>query len=138
MTITTLQEGDAPLTGDRQAPVAAVMVFDASPRMAYRRENRTRLQQAQEMADAVVREMPFDSEVAVMDSRGIRPVFSQDLSAARKALERCRSHRCPALARPTPEIGPATARTKPTETPRNLPLYRSGGRRLGMAGVDRT
>ena len=88
MTITTLQEGDAPLTGDRQAPVAAVMVFDASPRMAYRRENRTRLQQAQEMADAVVRDMPFDSEVAVMDSRGIRPVFSQDLSAARKALER--------------------------------------------------
>ncbi len=86
--ITTLQESDAPLTGDRQAPVAAIILFDASPRMTYRRENRTRLQQAQEMADFVVRALPFDSEVAVMDSRGIRPVFSQDLSSARKALER--------------------------------------------------
>jgi hypothetical protein len=88
MVITTLGESDAPLAGDRQAPVAAVMVFDASPRMTYRRENRTRLQQAQEMADSVVRELPLDSEVAVLDSRGIRPLFSQDLSAARKALER--------------------------------------------------
>ncbi|MHB8863700.1 MAG: BatA domain-containing protein [Pirellulaceae bacterium] len=86
--ITTLRQSDASLMGDRQAPVAVVMLFDSSPRMLYRRDNLTRLQQAQEMADWVVRELPFDSQVAVLDSRAIAPVFSLDLAAARKTIER--------------------------------------------------
>ncbi|MHB8969186.1 MAG: BatA domain-containing protein [Pirellulaceae bacterium] len=88
MLIGTLRQSDASLIGDRQAPVAVVMLVDSSPRMLYRRENLTRLEQAQEMADGVVRELPPDSQVAVLDSRAIAPVFSLDLSAARKAIDR--------------------------------------------------
>ncbi len=86
--IGTLRQSDASLIGDRQAPVAVVMLFDSSPRMLYRRDNSTRLEQAQEMAEGVVRELPPDSQIAVLDSRAIAPVFSLDLSAALKALER--------------------------------------------------
>ena len=88
MLIGTLRQSDASLIGDRQAPVAAVMVFDASPRMQYRRENRTRLEQAQTIADSVVRQLPADSQIAVVDSRAIAPVFSLDLAAARKTIQR--------------------------------------------------
>ena len=88
MLIGTLRQSDASLIGDRQAPVAVVMLFDSSPRMLYRRDNSTRLEQAQEMAEGVVRELPPDSQIAVLDSRAIAPVFSLDLSAALKALER--------------------------------------------------
>jgi len=90
MLIGTLRQSDASLIGDRQTPVAAVMVFDSSPRMQYRHENRTRLEQAQTMADSVVRQLPPDSQIAVLDSRAIAPVFSLDLAAARKTIERVR------------------------------------------------
>ncbi len=51
MLIGTLRESEGSLIGDREAPVAAIMVIDSSPRMQYRHENLTRLEQAQEMAD---------------------------------------------------------------------------------------
>lgn len=86
--VTTLRDQDASLVGDRQAPVAAVMVFDASPRMQYREANQTRLERAQALADQVVRQLPPDSQVAVLDSRAIAPAFAFDLAAARKTIER--------------------------------------------------
>ncbi len=88
MLVGTVRDGEAPLIGDRQAPVAAVMLFDSSPRMQYRHANQTRLEQAQALADSVVRHLPTDSQVAVLDSRAIAPVFSVDLAAARKTIER--------------------------------------------------
>ena len=88
MLIGTLRESKGSLIGDREAPVAAIMVIDSSPRMQYRHENLTRLEQAQEMADAMVRQLPADSRVAVLDSRAITPVFSIDLAAARKTIQR--------------------------------------------------
>ncbi len=88
MLVGTLREHDGSLIGDREAPVAAVMLIDSSPRMQYRHENLTRLEQAQEMADWMVRQLPADSRVAVLDSRAITPVFSIDLAAARKTIQR--------------------------------------------------
>jgi hypothetical protein len=95
MLIGTLRQSDASLIGDRQAPVAAVMLLDSSPRMQYRRENLTRLEQAQAMADSVVRQLPPDSQIAVLDSRAIAPLFSLDLSAARKTIQRVRTTGAP-------------------------------------------
>jgi hypothetical protein len=95
MLISTLRQSDASLLGDREAPVAAVMVIDSSPRMQYRRENQTRLEQAQTLADSVVRQLPADSQVAVLDSRAITPVFSLDLSAARKTIARVQTTGAP-------------------------------------------
>ncbi len=88
MLVGTLREHDGSLIGDREAPVAAVMLIDSSPRMQYRHENLTRLEQTQEMADWMVRQLPADSRVAVLDSRAITPVFSIDLAAARKTIQR--------------------------------------------------
>ncbi len=93
--IGTLQDSDASLIGDREAPVAAVMVFDSSPRMLYRKENLTRLEKAQEVADWMVRQLPPRSRVAVLDSRAISPVFSIDLGAARKTIQRVKTTGAP-------------------------------------------
>jgi hypothetical protein len=74
--------------GDQEAPVAAAVVIDTSPRMAYRHENRTRLEQAQETALWLLPQIPPESEVAVLDSRPGPAVFNVDRAAARSALER--------------------------------------------------
>ncbi len=95
MLIGTLGKSDSSLIGDREAPVAAVMVLDSSPRMQYRRKNLTRLEQAQETADWMIRQLPPESRVAVLDSRAITPVFSIDLSAARKTVRRVKSTGAP-------------------------------------------
>lgn len=95
MVAVTWRQSDVSLIGDREAPVAAVMVFDSSPRMQYQHENRSRLEQAQQMADWLVRQLPPDSQVAVLDSRGIAPVFSVDLAAARKTVERVKTTGAP-------------------------------------------
>lgn len=95
MLVGTLRESDASLIGNREAPVAAVMVFDSSPRMLYRHENLSRLEQAQETADWMIRQLPPESRVAVLDSRAIRPVFSIDLGTARKTVQRVKSTGAP-------------------------------------------
>ena len=81
--------GRTPLNLGRQAaPVAAVLVFDTSPRMAYRHENKTRLEQAGEIARWLIGQLPLDSEVAVLDSQTRSALFSLDASAAAQAAER--------------------------------------------------
>jgi hypothetical protein len=79
-----------PVLGDQEAPVAAVVAIDTSPRMEYRHDNHPRLQVAQETALWVVRQLPADSEVAVVDSRSGTPAFAVDRSAAEKGIERLR------------------------------------------------
>ncbi len=88
MLITTLSAAGPRIIGDREAPVASVMIFDSSPRMAYHHENRTRLEQAQQTANWLVGRLPPDSKVAVIDSRAITPVFSIDISSARDMIRR--------------------------------------------------
>ncbi|MEX2173240.1 MAG: BatA domain-containing protein [Pirellulaceae bacterium] len=91
--------GGSPVLGDQEAPVAAVLVVDTSPRMEYRQDNKTRLELAQETAQWLVRQLPADSEVAVVDSRSSGGAFAVDRAAATKMIERLR----------------------PTGTPRKLP-----------------
>jgi hypothetical protein len=74
--------------GDREAPVSAVLVFDASPRMQYRFENRTRLEVAQQFGTWLLGQLPPDSQIAVVDTRPGPLVFSADLASARKAVDR--------------------------------------------------
>lgn len=76
------------LGADREAPVAAVLLFDTSPRMQFRNENRTRLEQAQQMGLWLLSELPQDSQVAVLESSLGSAVFQVDLGAAGQRIER--------------------------------------------------
>lgn len=83
----TAKSGTSLALGDREAPVAAVIVIDTSPRMLYRQANQTRLETAQETALWLIDEFPAESQIAVVDSRRGEPFFSVDVAAARKRIE---------------------------------------------------
>lgn len=69
-------------------PVAAVYLFDTSLSLDYQRQNRTRLQSAQELAGAHLGRLPSGSKVAIADSATSSPlVFSADLAAAQSRLD---------------------------------------------------
>lgn len=74
--------------GNQEAPVAAALVFDTSPRMDYKSENLTRLQSAQEIGRWLVKQLPLESRVAVLDSGRALPAFQVDLGAAQDRLAR--------------------------------------------------
>jgi hypothetical protein len=78
----------AGLLGNQEAPVAAALVFDTSPRMEYRLQNHSRLEVAQEAADKVMAKLPADSDVAILDSRTASASFSIDPAAAKQRLSR--------------------------------------------------
>jgi hypothetical protein len=83
------------MLGDQEAPVAAVLIFDTSPRMQYRRQNQTRIEQAQQTAQWLIEQLPKDSQLAVLDSQMTAPVFSVDLAAGAKAVQRLESAAAP-------------------------------------------
>ena len=76
------------LLADQEAPVAAALLFDSSPRMQYRHENQTRLEVAQDTGTWLLSQLPRESEVAVIDSGTLTPVFAVDLGAAGQRIER--------------------------------------------------
>ena len=78
----------AGLIGDQEAPVAAAIVIDSSARMGYRNENRSRLDIARELGEWIIRQLPEDSEIAILDSRPGAAAFAVDRAAASKSLER--------------------------------------------------
>ena len=86
--IQVLRRDTDSMIGDREAPVAAVIIIDSSPRMQYRHQNQTRLEQARETGQWLVGQLPPDSKVAVLDARAITPIFAIDLAAARKMIQR--------------------------------------------------
>ena len=73
---------------EREAPVAAALVFDTSPRMDYRHANQTRLEAAGEFGRWLLGQFPADSQVAVLESRLDSAVFQVDLGAANERIER--------------------------------------------------
>ncbi len=77
-----------PIVGEQEAPVAAVLVFDTSPRMLYRHQNQTRLEKAQELGRWLTSQLPDESQIAVLDQRAQTAVFAPDRGAARQAIER--------------------------------------------------
>jgi hypothetical protein len=99
--------GGKPVLGDQEAPVAAVLVIDTSPRMEFRQENQRRLEVAQETAAWLIKQLPGDSEVAVVDSRPGAASFAIDRTAAEKAIERLRPTGTP---RPLVEVLAAAVR----------------------------
>ncbi len=74
--------------GSQEAPIAAVLVFDAAPRMQYRAENRTRLEAAQEFGLWLLGQLPRDSQIAVLNTRLGPSAFEVDLGSARDRVRR--------------------------------------------------
>ena len=74
--------------GSQESPVAAALVFDTSPHMEYRHENRTRLQVAQEFGARLLAQLPRESRVAVLDTRLSPAAFQVDRGAALAQIER--------------------------------------------------
>jgi hypothetical protein len=84
--------GSAPvILGDQQAPVAAALVFDTSPRMEYRFHNQSRLDQAKATGHWLLGQLPPDSSIAVLELRPGPPFFSVDLAAATNSVDRLRT-----------------------------------------------
>jgi hypothetical protein len=77
-----------PDLGDSKAPVAAVLLVDTAPRMQYKAENKTRLAAAQETAAWLLKQLPDESEIAVLDTRAGIASFAVDRAAATQTLER--------------------------------------------------
>jgi len=74
--------------GDREAPVAAALVFDTAPRMGLRESNQTRLGRAAELARALFPKLPEGSQVAVVDTAAGSSGFLPAPSAAMARIER--------------------------------------------------
>lgn len=83
--------GKSPIIGDQESAVAAAIVIDTSPRMQYRHENKTRLEAAQELAQWLIRQLPAESELAILDSHPGSGAFAADRSGAENAIERLRT-----------------------------------------------
>ena len=77
----------ADVLGDSQAPVAALILIDTSPRMEYKTDNQTRLEVARELGQWLVGQFPLDSQVCVMATDHDRPFFSVDVAAAARRIE---------------------------------------------------
>jgi hypothetical protein len=76
------------MLGDEEAPLAAALVFDTSPRMQYRERNQSRLEAAREIAGWLLPQFPAESDVAVLDSRMAAVSFAVDRGAARQRIAR--------------------------------------------------
>jgi len=78
----------AGMLGDSEAPTAAALIFDTSPRMAYRTENKTRLEVAQDISRWLLPRLPAESSIAVIDANPGDPVFQIDQSTALQRIDR--------------------------------------------------
>lgn len=85
----SLTSGRTKSFGDEHAPVAAALVFDTSPRMGLLYQNRTRLEEAQQVARDLLKQLPTDSEVAIIDASG-PGIFSVDIGNAVSMVESLR------------------------------------------------
>ncbi|MFH1266490.1 MAG: BatA domain-containing protein, partial [Planctomycetota bacterium] len=74
--------------GSQEAPVAAALVFDASMRMDYHHENRTRLEAAQELGLWLAAQLPPESQIAVLDTGPGPAAFQVDRGAAEHRIRR--------------------------------------------------
>ncbi|QDT01090.1 BatA domain-containing protein [Adhaeretor mobilis] len=89
------------LKGKEGAPLAVAMVVDNSPRMQYVHKNRTRLDEATEIAGKLLNKLPADTQVAVVDLGRAAGGFARDLGTARTRLSNLRAS---ASIRPLAEV----------------------------------
>lgn len=92
---------------DQESPIAAALVFDTAPRMAYLHENRTRLDAAREACQELLPRLPKDSRVAVVDGGRGEASFQVDVGSAQERIARLETS---AVARPLWESVEAAAR----------------------------
>ncbi|MGO8690671.1 MAG: BatA domain-containing protein [Thermoguttaceae bacterium] len=76
------------ILGSQEAPVAAALIFDAAPRMAYRHENKTRLEVARQWGLSLLPEFPPESQLAVFDTRLGGGGFAADRGVAKQRISR--------------------------------------------------
>ena len=85
----------------QDAPIAAAIVFDTSLRMNYTAENKTRLEEAQNFARWILKQIPQNSSVAILGCEPEAPVFQVDILAAGDKIDRLR---ITPLGRPVAEV----------------------------------
>ena len=116
--------------GSQEAPVAAALVFDTSPRMAYREDNQTRLEVAQSTAHWLLGQLPAESEVAVLESEQPAGDFAVDLGAAEQRIAQLKPA---ATATPLTEVDratPAAGAQERAAAQGDLSVHRSVAQRL--------
>lgn len=101
--------------GDTDAPIAAALAFDASPRMEYRLENRTRLEAAREIGDWLLTQFPQESDAAILETSTLDGDFAPDLLAAKQRVEILKSN---PVTRPLPDLLEAAFRLVQTKEER--------------------
>ncbi len=74
----------------QDVPIAAAVVIDSSPRMAYVADNQSRLEAAQDFSQWILAQLPQDSAIAVLSSERETPVFQVDRLAATEKIDRLR------------------------------------------------
>jgi hypothetical protein len=74
--------------GGSEAPVAAALVFDVAPHMQYRRDNRTRLEVAQELGQWLLGQLPRESQIAVLDTGLVLRGFDADRGLSKQRIQR--------------------------------------------------
>ncbi|MFT7631811.1 MAG: hypothetical protein ACI87E_002851 [Mariniblastus sp.] len=79
------------LLGNDQAPVAALIVIDTSPRMDYLHDNKTRLEEAKSVGSWLIGQFPVDSQVCVVATDGDSPFFSVDVGAAGRRIQKLKT-----------------------------------------------
>lgn len=112
--------------GSQEAPVAAALIFDTAPRMEYRHENRTRIEAAREFGLWLIRQLPEQSDIAVLDTRlGAPAAFQPDRGAAKERITRLDSV---ANSQPLPAVIEAAVKMleendKKNTTPKRKEIY---------------
>jgi hypothetical protein len=76
---------------EANAPVSVALVVDTGPAMDYEHLSQTRLDVAKEIARWLLEQLPSESQVAVLDSRGGGAVFQVDVPAAIKRAEQLKT-----------------------------------------------
>ncbi len=73
---------------DQEGPVAVACVVDTAPRMLLRQENRTRIDEVQDIASKLFEKLPPESKIAIVDTGdgGVR--FSPSAVVAENRIER--------------------------------------------------
>lgn len=104
----------------QEEPVAAALVFDTSPRMLYHTANQTRLEVAQGLGEWLTRQLPPQSQVAVLESSLRSVVFQVDVPAARQRIDRLETTLAP---RPLPEMIEEAARLLRESDKRRKEIY---------------
>lgn len=142
LTLQLMGEDDLPVLSGKQ-PVSAAIVVDTSPRMNYRFNNQSRLQRAKELANAIVKQLPAGSQLAVIDSGPDAPGLSLDIAAAGQQIDSLeityQSQPLPRRAKAALELleeSPLENKELYLISDLTRPSWDTGGRRIELSPTD--